>query len=931
MSSTSVNPSGGTTDGETFGSGASVAARLADSDDTSGVSLDATESVTLTFGAHTIPVGAVLKSYSVVIRGDGYSPQSPQLTSFLQIGAESIVDATAANAMQKVGGTLNQWAALHRAAPEPNPQTSTLYLTRADSGGLGGLNLRKVRLDAVYVARPVVAIDALSTITNNDRPTISWVDTLDSDGGPQTFWWVRIFSGSSAPENPAAAIPVVEASGFDEASSWRPTEPLADGDYVACVMVSQTVNGNGHASAWDSEDFTLDVDRPGVPTISLVPNDELGQMEITVEASTGDATTTAFEAQRASGDEWIPVRTHRDDWRASGEGTQETVEAYPTVSHASVSNFTNPLNVGARDGNVATLTTSARVQNAYGYFGLDGLVPVGATIDKVEVIEAHYEGSGSDTGRAEVLAKKAGTGGSFINGPDGGATWFEDATMPTTLTEFVHDLTVPASGNTFTRSELLDGNFWVYLAGRNSSGNRDFAWDDMRVRITFTPSASGSIIQLKDDQAENADFTDLWGPWETGLVADSPGNYGDRHTIVTGNGETFTKLDGSPCSQKARRLKVHDGDNLDGERAEIGHNSLAGSHTGIVDSWAFWRYGEADYNITAFTFEIPSSGGPSRAPGTWQLISQFKNINSRRGTPPMSLHLENNEYQVWASDSNRHSDDSHEVWSCPSAAAGTQARFIWEVLWSSNPLIGGFRLTVEHDGGSTYDSGWITMATLKETDAGVPIKNTFRVGLYRNSTITGNAAIDVSNVQIGYRVAGSAPPTIVDYEAPSAEVVQYRVRAVHEFTDTGTESFSDWALAEDTLDSGYWLTHPFAPSQTREVTLRSFAGHDRPARNTVIQPLGRRDAVVITETRQAENGTVVFRGADDNMRDTLMALADARLPLLLKFPDDAHEPDRWVVLGDESVQRIVDHSWADERDVSYGWTKVARPDGALLE
>ena len=44
-----------------------------------------------------------------------------------------------------------------------------------------------------------------------------------------------------------------------------------------------------------------------------------------------------------------------------------------------------------------------------------------------------------------------------------------------------------------------------------------------------------------------------------------------------------------------------------------------------------------------------------------------------------------------------------------------------------------------------------------------------------------------------------------------------------------------------------------------------------------------------------------------------------------------HEPDRWVVLGDESIQRIVDHSWADERDVSYGWTKVARPDGALLE
>lgn len=181
----------------------------------------------------------------------------------------------------------------------------------------------------------------------------------------------------------------------------------------------------------------------------------------------------------------------------------------------------------------------------------------------------------------------------------------------------------------------------------------------------------------------------------------------------------------------------------------------------------------------------------------------------------------------------------------------------------------------------------------------------------------------------GNGLVAAATTTIYDYEAPVGEVATYRVRAVHNYSSS--DAYSDWCADKTvTLTTTSWsLVHPTDPTESLNVELRSFAGHGRAARQSVIQPVGRSDAVVISDTRAPESGEIVFRLRDDSARDAVMAIAALNVPVLLRPQAGDHEPSRWVALGDEQIERLVDQSWADERNGTYSWTEVAEPTGNL--
>lgn len=181
----------------------------------------------------------------------------------------------------------------------------------------------------------------------------------------------------------------------------------------------------------------------------------------------------------------------------------------------------------------------------------------------------------------------------------------------------------------------------------------------------------------------------------------------------------------------------------------------------------------------------------------------------------------------------------------------------------------------------------------------------------------------------GDGVVGTVPATIYDYESEVGETLTYRARAIHHYSES--DAYSDWTADQTTtLSPTSWaLVHPTIPSESINVELRSFAGHSREARKSIKQPLGRPDAVVISDVRGPESGEIVIRLSDDAVRDAVMAAVGLDVPLYLRPAVGHHERSRWVTFGNEQITRVVDQSWIDERDGSYEWTEVAAPIGNL--
>jgi len=168
------------------------------------------------------------------------------------------------------------------------------------------------------------------------------------------------------------------------------------------------------------------------------------------------------------------------------------------------------------------------------------------------------------------------------------------------------------------------------------------------------------------------------------------------------------------------------------------------------------------------------------------------------------------------------------------------------------------------------------------------------------------------------------PATLYDYEAPNGEPQQYRVRAVHLF-DLTTASVSAWSTRTVTMQTGWWLKHPLLPLLNTALRIASFNGQQRQARLNVQQPLGRDDAVATMDSRGPETGEVGIRTHDSVELERVQTIASEKTPLLLQAAYDTDEPDRWVVLGDETVERLIDNKAMERRNVTYAWTRVKRP------
>lgn len=325
MSTTTLRPNG--TDTNTgvsvTGAGSAHAAVNDDSDSSYLAGFTTGDTITLNLGDYSFPSGAVVKSVAVRVRCAISSALASRLNAVLSYfdGTAHIVDGPLAITWQTPTTieALRVNASLSDSALDGAKVTiETIGSYYADSA-----RVHEILVDVVSVAKPVTAPSAPSgTVTTTNRPTVEWANTLDADGGAQSYHQVRIFTSAqygAGGFNPSSSTATAEsdplAVAFDpEATDWTPSSPLADGTYRAYVRVAQTVNGALHWSDWAYTGFVLNVDEPGVPLITATPVDADGAIMVDVDHQSGAATTTHLELQRSldAGATWEAMRLTTD-------------------------------------------------------------------------------------------------------------------------------------------------------------------------------------------------------------------------------------------------------------------------------------------------------------------------------------------------------------------------------------------------------------------------------------------------------------------------------------------------------------------------------------------------------------------------------------------------------------------------------------------
>jgi Polysaccharide lyase len=247
-----------------------------------------------------------------------------------------------------------------------------------------------------------------------------------------------------------------------------------------------------------------------------------------------------------------------------------------------------------------------------------------------------------------------------------------------------------------------------------------------------------------------ADPAQLWGKvdCESDLRAQQISGGGDTHLTAMGS------LQGNSAF---RRLSVLDGDDIFGERCELGWDNRGGPTA---------LYKRGGHRLTELSIRLPSAF-PIGA-DTWQAVMQMKQTgpsNNSSGTPVLDLDAFAGRWRLRQSTSRGASSESRQLWSAP-AQENFWTRFAFDVRYSDRKKGGYIRVGADLNGDGDFadphelSPGFHTYTLKVETPGGSPdglkagraIPSHLRAGIYHDSAIPclplSGCQVDIDNVQV---------------------------------------------------------------------------------------------------------------------------------------------------------------------------------------
>lgn len=303
----------------TVSGAASAHAALSDDGDSSYVELDQGELVDCNLETVAMGSGAVTKSMQMQfrLRGGG-GAKNARAYSAVKNSATALSSTT----YQIASGDTTIRTVSAPASPVTLSQAEVdgieAFIDNSAGDSPSTVDVMEFYAVLVYVTQPSVSVSAVSPdpYTASTTVPIEWANTLDSDGGAQTRYEIKVYTDAEYGDggfDPDTTPVTVYETGVVTSASDGPVDigPIPNGDtYRAYVRVAQTVNGALHWSNWDYDTFTMDVSTAEVDTITVAAVDASGYMTIQLDWDNTSEDWEYLEVQRSidGGTTWTPIR-----------------------------------------------------------------------------------------------------------------------------------------------------------------------------------------------------------------------------------------------------------------------------------------------------------------------------------------------------------------------------------------------------------------------------------------------------------------------------------------------------------------------------------------------------------------------------------------------------------------------------------------------
>ena len=254
-------------------------------------------------------------------------------------------------------------------------------------------------------------------------------------------------------------------------------------------------------------------------------------------------------------------------------------------------------------------------------------------------------------------------------------------------------------------------------------------------------SADGPAVIAQDTAAKENPIP-FWG--RVDCVAHTPGQT-PAHRRIERGGDPRPTANGQPQGNKSfRRLTAYDGDDVSGERCELGLNDRFGPT-------AFYR--EGTRRITFISIRVPVQTPTNEL---FRVVFQNKQAQPYDSTEQASMIEMQVRDDVWRLDV-----DYRNVWKAP-LEKGVWARFVFDVVYSQDPAVGSVQVRADLNGDGKFESSSEprTLATLRTESAGdvgppegEAIPSHLRAGIYQDEGYScprdgRGCSIDIDNVQV---------------------------------------------------------------------------------------------------------------------------------------------------------------------------------------